>query len=90
MKRRPSKHLRPARPLGTSHARAEAKGDGTWVVRSIAGQNAQKTYRCPGCNHDIRPGVPHVVAWPHDPGPGRDSAVVDRRHWHTSCWQRRR
>ncbi len=43
-------------------------------------------YRCPGCDHEIRPGVGHVVAWPaEDYG-----TVQDRRHWHTGCWHGRK
>jgi hypothetical protein len=52
-----------------------------WVVRPVAGQHATKEYRCPGCDHEIRPGTPHVVAW-------RDEDVDDRRHWHTPCWRK--
>jgi hypothetical protein len=42
---------------------------------------ATKTYRCPGCNQEIRPGVMHVVAW-------REGEESERRHWHTPCWRR--
>jgi hypothetical protein len=43
---------------------------------------AVKSYRCPGCEGDIRPGTGHVVAVPHaDPD--------DRRHWHHGCWEHR-
>jgi hypothetical protein len=59
--------------------------DGEWMVRSIFGGAAAKTYRCPGCLQEIRPGVAHVVAWPVD-GRGDES---DRRHWHTGCWRAR-
>jgi hypothetical protein len=59
--------------------------DGEWMVRSIFGGAAVKTYRCPGCLQEIRPGVAHVVAWPID-GRGDES---DRRHWHTGCWKAR-
>jgi hypothetical protein len=59
--------------------------DGEWMVRSIFGGAAAKTYRCPGCMQEIRPGVAHVVAWPID-GRGDES---DRRHWHTGCWKAR-
>lgn len=52
-----------------------------WTVRMIQPSNATKTYLCPGCNHDVRPGVKHVVAW-------RDGAEDMRRHWHTPCWER--
>ena len=59
--------------------------DGEWMVRSIFGGAAAKTYRCPGCVQEIRPGVAHVVAWPID-GSGDEG---DRRHWHTGCWRAR-
>ncbi|TDC72484.1 ATP/GTP-binding protein [Streptomyces hainanensis] len=54
-----------------------------WVVRRIAGAAAAKHYRCPGCDQEIPPGVPHVVAWP------QLGAVDDRRHWHAPCWTAR-
>lgn len=53
-----------------------------WVVRRIGGSAAAKHYRCPGCDQEIPPGVPHVVAWPQ-------TAVDDRRHWHRACWNAR-
>ncbi len=59
--------------------------DGEWMVRSIFGGAAAKTYRCPGCMQEIRPGVAHIVAWPID---GRGDET-DRRHWHTGCWKAR-
>lgn len=59
--------------------------DGDWIVRSIAGANATKPYRCPGCDQEIPQGVAHVVAWPAD---GRGDAD-DRRHWHRPCWAAR-
>ena len=62
----------------------QAWPDGDWVVRQVPGGAATKTYRCPGCDQEILPGVPHVVVWPaQGPGP------AERRHWHNSCWQRR-
>ncbi|PVZ14698.1 hypothetical protein C8D89_101565 [Actinomycetospora cinnamomea] len=59
--------------------------EGGWTVRSISGTAATKTYRCPGCDQEIVPGTPHVVAWPA----GDDEETVERRHWHTGCWRRR-
>jgi hypothetical protein len=45
-----------------------------------------KAYRCPGCDQEIIPGIPHIVAWPSD----RIGLGVDeRRHWHRMCWQNR-
>ena len=89
MARRMSKHRRPTRPLGFGHAATAGKQDGVWVVRTVPGAAATKTYRCPGCQQSIRPGVPHVVAWPQDPGLLGSAPVEERRHWHTACWRRR-
>ncbi len=89
MARRPSKHLRPARPLSTSLARAETKRDGAWVVQAMVGGRSTKQYTCPDCHRSIPPGAAHVVAWPRTPHVGAASAVDDRRHWHTACWNRR-
>lgn len=89
MVRRPSKHTRPARPLGAGHASSAVKSDGRWIVRSVPGAAAVKTYRCPGCSQVVSPGTPHVVAWPAEPGLLTASGLEERRHWHTGCWQRR-
>jgi hypothetical protein len=67
--------------------RTEHAADGSWIVRQVTGAAATKTYRCPGCDQEIRPGVPHVVAWPSDDL--RDAGLADRRHWHTPCWHAR-
>ncbi len=68
--------------------------EGGWVVRSISGTAATKAYRCPGCDQEIPPGTPHVVAWPagDEAERSRDAGggSPERRHWHTRCWQRRR
>ncbi|HEY3873138.1 MAG TPA: hypothetical protein VGM10_32580 [Actinocrinis sp.] len=78
------------------HQRIESAADGDWIVRSVTGAASAKTYRCPGCGQEIRPGSPHVVAWPTDRGgPGRagpgwsGGGLEDRRHWHTPCWNAR-
>jgi hypothetical protein len=47
-------------------------------VRAVVGD---KPYRCPGCDHEIRAGVSHLVVVPLD-------EPEDRRHWHTECWRR--
>jgi hypothetical protein len=65
--------------------RTEDGPDGEWNVRMIAGANAVKAYRCPGCDQEIPPGVGHIVAWPADGWGDAD----DRRHWHRPCWQAR-
>ncbi|GLZ42665.1 hypothetical protein [Actinokineospora sp. NBRC 105648] len=75
-----------ARPLGgAANQRVESGPDGDWLVRSIPGAQATKFYRCPGCDHEIRPGTPHVVAWPAE----EFGTVEDRRHWHPGCWSAR-
>ncbi|MGK2882332.1 MAG: hypothetical protein ACSLE6_16540 [Mycobacterium sp.] len=57
-----------------------------YEVRQVAGARAVKTYRCPGCDHEIRSGTSHVVVWRADLG---DAGAEDRRHWHTPCWANR-
>lgn len=88
--RRRDAGVEPLRDLTDERVRKGIEGrqqwqDGEWMVRSIFGGAAVKTYRCPGCMHEIRPGVAHVVAWPVD---GRGDET-DRRHWHTGCWKAR-
>ena len=74
------------RPLGTAGwQRPETAEDGDWLVRNVSATQATKTYRCPGCDHEIQPGVAHVVAWPADDV----GSIEDRRHWHPGCWQAR-
>ncbi len=90
MSKRPSKHLRPARPLSASFATVAHKRDGDWMVRTMRPENAAKPYRCPGCDLVIEPGVAHVVVWPVEASIGSASALDERRHWHTACWNARR
>ena len=63
--------------------------DGEWVVQNITGSASTKMYRCPGCDQEIRPATPHIVAWPFDTGGADDNRLQDRRHWHTPCWNAR-
>ena len=58
-----------------------------WVVRQVTGSAVTRAYRCPGCDHEIRPATPHVVAWPA--GADDEAGLADRRHWHTACWKAR-
>lgn len=68
--------------------RTEGRADGSqWSVRPISGSD--KTYRCPGCDQVIGPGTAHVVVWANDHLLGADSALAERRHWHTACWKAR-
>jgi len=72
---------------GVSSRRVEEFDGQDWIVQSITGSASTKTYRCPGCDHEIRPATPHVVAWPMDERESHGLAV--RRHWHSACWSRR-
>ena len=74
----------PAEPV-PGPEQVESWPDGDWVVRRVPGAGFAKPYRCPGCDQEIIPGTPHIVAWPA----GRGVGVDERRHWHTACWQRR-
>ncbi|ORB12152.1 hypothetical protein [Mycolicibacterium monacense] len=85
-RRPPPRRSRPL-PAVFEQRRVETGPDGyEYEVRPVVGSRATKTYRCPGCDHEIRPGTAHLVVWPADSG---ESAVEDRRHWHTPCWTHR-
>src|SRR2546421_10927496 len=62
----------------------DARGE-EWIVRRLTGVSSTKTYRCPGCDQEIRPTTPHVLVWPADHPAGPD----ERRHWHSACWRAR-
>ncbi|GAA1261238.1 hypothetical protein GCM10009677_10890 [Sphaerisporangium rubeum] len=76
--------LRPAEDALRGSERLESAPDGDWKVRQVSGAAPGKLYRCPGCDHEIRPGLPHVVSWPAWQG-----GESERRHWHTACWRKR-
>ena len=38
--------------------------DGDWAVRTVPADAAVKVYRCPGCDHEIPPGLGHAVVVP--------------------------
>jgi hypothetical protein len=87
---------RPGRsPLPARRQPVEEAADGDWAVRTVPGAGTDKTYRCPGCDQEIRPGTPHVVSWPayardSDLEPWDTESAADlRRHWHTVCWRAR-
>ncbi|WP_137149632.1 hypothetical protein [Mycolicibacterium sp. CR10] len=76
---------RPREPLPAPR-RIEVGADGDdYEVRPVPAARATKIYRCPGCDHEIKSGTAHVVAWPVDSA----GAVEGRRHWHTACWTHR-
>ena len=64
----------------SAHRFVDDGDDEEVTVRRVQPYQATKTYRCPGCDHPIPPGTGHVVVVPAD--------ASERRHWHTSCWQR--
>ena len=68
---------------GSATRREEWRGE-SYLVRTVPGASAVKSYRCPGCEQLIPPGVPHVVVWPEI-----DAGAEDRRHWHRACWDAR-
>jgi hypothetical protein len=66
--------------------------DDEWVVRQVTGSASTRAYRCPGCDQEIRPATPHVVAWPASfraDGSEDEAGLAQRRHWHTACWRAR-
>lgn len=75
----------PSLGAGLGWPELESGPDGDWLVRRVPGSQATKHYRCPGCDHEIVPGTPHVVTWPAD----ELGTVEDRRHWHSHCWRAR-
>lgn len=56
--------------------------DGRYEVQRD--QVSSHVRRCPGCDHFINPGTLHVVAW------RQTESAQERRHWHTSCFDKRR
>ncbi len=85
-RRSPNDRTPPGDPSPAGMQRVEEYPDGAYVVRRVSGAASAKTYRCPGCDQEIRPGTPHVVAWPADGAIGGFGDVTDRRHWHSPCW----
>jgi hypothetical protein len=75
-RRAPTEYLpsRAPRPRSAPPPWAEVPG---YEIRHVVGD---KPYRCPGCDHVVRPGLWHLVVVP-------DGAPDDRRHWHTECWR---
>ncbi|BDZ42980.1 hypothetical protein GCM10025865_22790 [Paraoerskovia sediminicola] len=71
----------------TGGRRSESGPDGDWTVQRTRG--SEKAYSCPGCRQTIPPRTTHVVAWASDGIFGAESALADRRHWHTACWEAR-
>ncbi len=85
--RRPRRE--PVRPLAIDQS-GVSKSDGRWIVRPMSGSATLKPYRCPGCQQIIPAGAGHLVVWPELPSMLAASGVEERRHWHRTCWERRR
>ncbi|MGB8387672.1 hypothetical protein [Mycobacterium sp.] len=85
-RRTPPRGERPS-SLSSFLRRVEGGPDGReYEVCPVAAARAVKTYRCPGCDHEIRSGTAHVLVWPAD---SPQTGIEDRRHWHTPCWTHR-
>lgn len=67
--------------------RTETRRGVEWTVQPIRPERALKPYTCPGCGREVGVGVAHVAVWRADSIMGEDSALADRRHWHTPCWR---
>ena len=77
--RRNPEYFRPPDPVEADDARrADWARAPAYEVRAVGGQ---KPYRCPGCDHEVRAGVAHLVVVPVGDADAR-------RHWHTECWRR--
>jgi len=63
------------RPRGVAPEWAQLDGA---TVQAVSGEGG-KTYRCPGCHQEIRPGTPHLVVV-------AEGDLEGRRHWHSPCW----
>ena len=71
----------PPEPLERPHGIApEWASTHDATVRAVAGERT-KTYRCPGCQQEIRPGVAHLVVVEAED-------VESRRHGHAPGWGR--
>lgn len=78
--RRNQEYLQPPAAAGAPLSRADAP---TWAQvpgYEVRGVGGQKPYRCPGCDHEVRAGIWHLVVVPAED-------VDARRHWHTECWR---
>lgn len=84
------RRVKPAKPRGSEAPLppVERRKAGDFYVRKITGAAATKDYVCPACHQVIRPATPHVVVWPVLKALLSESAVDERRHWHTQCWAR--
>lgn len=87
------RRVKPRAPRGGQASmrpeRTVAKADGDWYFRPITGTASTKPYRCPGCEQMIPMATPHTVVWPVQKSLLSESAIDERRHWHSACWRRK-
>ncbi len=90
----PRRHRRDPEPedldlsrLTVGFRKSEQRRGRTWSVQPISAANAQKVYRCPGCQGEVAIGIAHLVVWAEDGLFGEAADLADRRHWHTHCWR---
>lgn len=76
-RRAPETPLPSPAPVVRQGAPSWATADEEVDVREVSGD---KAYVCPGCDHQIRPGLRHLVVVPAGDADAR-------RHWHTQCWR---
>ena len=62
--------------------RTEERRDGLWTVQPVTAVRATKSYVCPGCNLEIAPKTPHLVAWRADGLMGEAADFVAVGHGH--------
>ncbi|GAA3904455.1 hypothetical protein [Microbacterium invictum] len=86
-RRRPERQDDSFERLLNGFKRTETRRGVEWTVQPVSAAQAQKTYSCPGCTHDVTPGVAHVVVWRADGILGDAADLAARRHWHTACWR---
>jgi hypothetical protein len=78
----PRKNRRAPEPVEA--ARVPQSAGPTWSLApgfDVRRVSSDKPYRCPGCDHEIRAGIWHLVVVPQ-------GEPDERRHWHTECWRR--
>ena len=94
MARRHRRRADPTRAPAAVGVSVVQRAGAEWCVRSVSGAASTRTYRCPGCQQQIRPATSHVVVWPVQPSmlaaAAGESGLAERRHWHTGCWARGR
>jgi hypothetical protein len=79
--RRDPSYFQPPDAAGVPVTRADAPSWAQAPGSEIRNVGGQKAYRCPGCDHEVRAGMWHLVVVPV-------GDVDSRRHWHTECWRR--